>query len=93
MVINHILAGSFRKTENNETIRRIKMPPKRRKETETIATLLDEKRKFKPSVKFSRRANADKTIYDSAERNYLKFWEKQASETSAAATAAAPADE
>lgn len=56
------------------------MPSKKKTLAVTFDTLLDEKRKFKPSVKFSRKANAGKEVYASANKNYLKYWEKQAGE-------------
>ncbi|MCP4705153.1 MAG: AMP-binding protein, partial [candidate division Zixibacteria bacterium] len=46
----------------------------------TIDTLLQEKRTFKPALSFSRQANAKKSIYASAKRDFVKFWEREASE-------------
>ncbi len=46
----------------------------------TIDTLLTEKRKFKPSSSFARQANAKKSIYTTAKKDYVKFWENLASE-------------
>ncbi len=49
--------------------------------THTIETLLNEKRKFKPSAAFTRQANArSASIYTAASKNPVKFWEKEASE-------------
>lgn len=46
----------------------------------TIDTLLVEKRKFKPSVAFARQANAKKTIYRTAKKDPVAFWERLAEE-------------
>ncbi len=47
----------------------------------TIDTLLVENRKFKPTAKFKKQANANSAdIYKTAGKNPVKFWEKMASE-------------
>ena len=47
----------------------------------TIDTLMDENRKFKPARSFVRQANVNKqSIYTTAGKNPVKFWEKMASE-------------
>ncbi len=52
-----------------------------KQEHNTIDTLLDENRTFKPSTAFTRQANAgQKSIYTKAKKNPVKFWEEQASE-------------
>ena len=56
------------------------MPSKKKTESASLDTLLIENRKFKPSTEFSKQANAQKTIYTQANRDFVKFWEKQASE-------------
>ncbi len=45
-----------------------------------IDTLLTEKRKIKPPVKFTRQANAGKSVPAAAKKDYIKFWESLASE-------------
>ncbi|MEE9443656.1 MAG: acetate--CoA ligase [candidate division Zixibacteria bacterium] len=45
-----------------------------------IETLLDEKRVFRPSPKFSKNANAKKEIYNLSKKNPTAFWEKMAGE-------------
>jgi acetyl-CoA synthetase len=48
--------------------------------TESLSNLLSENRTFAPTPEFAAAANAKPEIYDEAERDRLKFWEKQASE-------------
>ena len=45
-----------------------------------IENLLAETRTFPPSEAFSAQANAQPSIYDEAERDYVAFWERQARE-------------
>ncbi len=56
------------------------MPAKKKKKKAAIDTLLTEKRKFKPSSHFTRQANAKRSVYTAASRDYVKYWEKLASE-------------
>ncbi len=56
------------------------MPAKKKNKKATIDTLLIEKRKFKPQAAFTKQANAKKTVFTNAKKDYVKFWEKQASE-------------
>ncbi len=46
--------------------------------TESLSNLLSENRTFAPTPEFAAAANAKPEIYDEAERDRLKFWEKQA---------------
>ena len=48
--------------------------------TESLSNLLSENRTFAPTPEFAAAANAKPEIYDEAERDRLKFWEKQAEE-------------
>ncbi|NIS15692.1 MAG: acetate--CoA ligase [Aliifodinibius sp.] len=48
--------------------------------TTTIDTLLIEKRTFNPSTRFKKQANGKKSEYANARRDYVKFWERLASE-------------
>ena len=48
--------------------------------TESLSNLLSENRTFAPTPEFAAAANAKAEIYDEAERDRLKFWEKQAEE-------------
>ncbi len=48
--------------------------------TASIDTLLKETRLFKPDASFSKQANAKSSIYASAKKDPVKFWEKMASE-------------
>ena len=48
--------------------------------TESLSNLLSENRTFAPTPEFAAAANAKPEIYDEAERDRLKFWEKQAKE-------------
>ncbi len=50
------------------------------KKVNAIDTLLTERRIFKPSLEFARKANANKAIYNLANNNRIKFWEAMASE-------------
>jgi len=56
------------------------MPATKKSKPAAIDTLLTEKRKFKPSPQFAKQANANKSVYTSASRDYVKYWEKLASE-------------
>jgi acetyl-CoA synthetase len=46
--------------------------------TESLSNLLSENRTFPPTKPFSEHANAQPSIYEEAEKDRLKFWEKQA---------------
>jgi acetyl-CoA synthetase len=46
--------------------------------TESLSNLLSENRTFPPSKQFATNANAQPSMYEEAERDRLKFWEKQA---------------
>jgi acetyl-CoA synthetase len=56
------------------------VPSRQKKKTTTIDTLLIEKRTFNPSTRFKRQANGKKSEYANARRDYVKFWERLASE-------------
>lgn len=56
------------------------MPSRQKKKTATIDTLLVENRIFKPPLQFTQQANAKKSEYAKARKDYVKFWEKFASE-------------
>ena len=46
--------------------------------SESLSNLLSESRTFPPSKDFAENANARSSIYEDAERDRLKFWERQA---------------
>jgi acetyl-CoA synthetase len=46
--------------------------------SESLSNLLSENRTFQPSKEFAEKANARSSIYEEAEQDRLKFWEKQA---------------
>jgi acetyl-CoA synthetase len=46
--------------------------------SESLSNLLSENRTFPPSKEFAEKANAGFSIYEEAEQDRLKFWEKQA---------------
>ena len=45
-----------------------------------IENLMDERRTFPPSAEFRAQANAQPSIYDEAEHDYVAFWERLARE-------------
>ncbi len=56
------------------------MPAKKKHVAAAIDTLLIEKRLFKPPTGFAQQANARKSIYSAARKDFVKFWESQAEE-------------
>jgi acetyl-CoA synthetase len=56
------------------------MARKKNQKSTGIDTLLTEKRKFRPSAKFTRQANAGKATFTAARKDYVKFWENLAAE-------------
>ncbi|MEE8576549.1 MAG: acetyl-coenzyme A synthetase N-terminal domain-containing protein, partial [candidate division Zixibacteria bacterium] len=56
------------------------MPKAKKASSATIDTLLTEKRLFKPPPSFVRQANGKTNLYAAAKKDFVKFWESQASE-------------